>query len=142
MQLRIYLIANTLHRLKLTPFAKLLTMTMRIITGAYVPAAARIGRGTKFAYGAAGLVLHERVAIGNNCLLSPGVVVGGRGGHYDVPRIEDDVKLYPGSMVLGPITIGRGSVIGANAVVVSDLSPGSVVVAPASRVLPRDVEQN
>jgi serine O-acetyltransferase len=135
LQTRVYRFGNSLVRSGQVRLARLLALAMRVITGAHVPASAEIGRGTIFAYGAAGLVLHDRVVVGENCLLSPGVVVGGRSGHWEVPIIEDNVSLYPGAKVLGPVTIGRGSVVGANAVVVSSLSPNSVVVSQHPRVL-------
>lgn len=43
------------------------------------------------------------------------------------PVIEDDVMIGAGARILGPVRVGRGAVIGANAVVLSDVSPGAVV---------------
>ena len=56
------------------------------------------------------------------------MVIGGRSEIYEVPVIEDDVQIGAGAKVLGPIRVGRGAVIGANAVVLHDVPPGAVVV--------------
>jgi serine O-acetyltransferase len=56
------------------------------------------------------------------------------------PIIEDDVTVGCGARVLGPIRVGRGATIGANAVVLHDVPPGATVVgAPARVVRPRAV---
>lgn len=55
------------------------------------------------------------------------------------PVIEDDVVIGCGARILGPVRVGRGAIIGANAVVLSDVAPGSVVAGiPARPVPPRD----
>lgn len=53
------------------------------------------------------------------------------------PVIEDDVVVGCGARVLGPIRIGRGAVIGANAVVLDDVPPGAVVTGIPARVRER-----
>lgn len=100
-----------------------------------MPAQATIGRGCKIAYGGAGLVIHPRAVIGDNCLLSPGVVIGGRGGSFQVPVIGDNVSVFPGAKILGAVKIGDGAMIGANVVVVEDVEAGERVVVPKPRRL-------
>jgi serine O-acetyltransferase len=51
------------------------------------------------------------------------------------PVIEDDVLLGAGARVLGPIRVGRNAVIGANAVVLSDIPPNSVAAGMPARVV-------
>ena len=62
-------------------------------------------------------------------------MIGGRSHIYEVPVIEDLVEIGVGAKVLGPIRVGRGAVIGANAVVLHDVPPGAVVVGIPARVL-------
>jgi serine O-acetyltransferase len=101
----------------------------------WLPHTADIGRGCKLGYGGLGCVVHasavigERVRIGSNC------VVGGNGITNGVPVIEDDVYIGFGAAVLGPVRIGKGSVIGANAVVVNNVPAYSVVVGVPGRVV-------
>ena len=114
---------------------KLCTIFGQILFGAYVPATCTIGRGTKLAYGGSGVVIHASASLGRDCLISPGVVVGGRSKPGAVPRIGDEVSLFPGCKILGKVTIGNGANIGANAVVIVDVPAGATVVAPLARVL-------
>lgn len=53
------------------------------------------------------------------------------------PTIEDDVVIGAGARILGPITVGARSEVGANAVVLSDVPPDSVVVGIPGRVISR-----
>lgn len=87
-----------------------------------------------------GTVIHKRARVGNNVVIGNGVTIGGRSRLADVPVIEDDCYIGVGARVLGPIRVGRGSVIGANAVVLEDVAPRSVVAGVPARVIRQDVE--
>lgn len=100
-----------------------------------------IGKGSHLAYGGIGVVVHARTRIGRNVTISQGVTIGGRNRSVEVPVIEDDVYLAPGSKILGPITVGFGSVVGANAVVVHDVPPRSIVAGVPARVLRTDIDR-
>lgn len=133
MSLAIYRVGHWLSVRKVPFLPRVATLANRILLGAYIPSECIIGAGTKLAYGGSGVVLHPHAVIGVRCLLSPGVVVGGRGGHSQVPVVGSDVKLFPGAKILGPIAVGDGAIIGANAVVVDDVPPGATIVAPKGR---------
>jgi serine O-acetyltransferase len=122
-----------LHHVPLLP--NLLTLFNRVVFAAQVPAEARIGRGVKLNYSGLGTVIHRRAVIGNRVEIGPGVVVGGRSRIKEVPVIEDDVQIGVGAKVLGPVRVGRGAVIGANAVVLEDVPAGAVMVGIPARVL-------
>ncbi|MCR5195015.1 MAG: hypothetical protein K6D38_01740 [Pseudobutyrivibrio sp.] len=79
------------------------------------------------------IVIHTDAVVGNNVTIRQGSVIGtnGRG----VPVVEDGVDIGAGAAVIGPITVGKGAVIGANAVVTKDVPPGGVVVGNPGKVI-------
>ena len=115
--------------------SRLLSLTNRLVFATQLPAETQLGRGVRLNYSGLGTVIHPRAVIGNHVEIGPGVVIGGRSHIYEVPVIEDHVEIGVGAKVLGPIRVGRGAVIGANAVVLHDVPPGAVVVGIPARVL-------
>jgi serine O-acetyltransferase len=75
-------------------------------------------------------VIGETAEIGENVTLYQGVTLGGTGFATGKrhPTVEDNVTIGSGAKLLGPIRIGHGAKIGANAVVVHDVPPNSTVV--------------
>ena len=86
------------------------------------------------------IVVHARVKMGRNVFLSHCVTIGGRSGRPDVPTIKDNVYIAPGAKVLGNIVVGEGSVIGANAVVIRDVPPRSIVAGVPAKVIRQNIE--
>lgn len=107
---------------------RLLYILNRVLFSIALPPSVTVGRNVLFGYSGLGIVVHANCVIGNNVKISQNVTIGGRSGHVAVPVIEDDVEIGAGACVLGPIRIGRGARIGANAVVLSDIPPGAVAV--------------
>lgn len=93
--------------------------------------AGKIGPALFIQHGVATFVTAE--AIGHHCWINQQVTIGhdekGR------PTLGDRVRVGAGAVVIGPITVGHGSTIGANATVVSDVQPGVTVVGPKATVL-------
>ena len=82
-----------------------------------------------------GIVVHSKSIIGNRVVLMQQVTIGTRDpGVNEAPVIEDDVYIGAGAKVLGGIRVGRGAIIGANAVVTRDVPAGATVVG-ANRIL-------
>jgi len=82
------------------------------------------------------VMISRGVEIGEDCLIFHDVTLG-TGPIPGVPKIGRNVDIYVGARVLGGVTIGDESMIGANCVVMRDVPPRSVVLAPAARVIPR-----
>lgn len=101
----------------------------------FIPASAQIGEGTVFGYKGIGVVLHKRAVIGKNCIIGTNVTIGGKSGHYQVPNIGDNVDVSTGAKILGPVTVGDGCVIGANAVVIKDCPPHTVWAGVPARCI-------
>jgi len=114
----------------------------RSLTGIEIHPGARIGPGFFIDHGM-GVVIGETAEIGANVTLYHGVTLGGtswkKGKRH--PTIEDDVVIGAGAKVLGAITVCARTRIGANAVVVKDVPPDSVVVGVPGRVTHRHGER-
>jgi len=120
-------------------FATLRHRFWSVVTGAELPLnSARIDGGLLIPH-PNGVVLHPEAVIGPNCLLFQQVTIG-TGPKPGVPKLGGGVDVGPGAKILGGVTIGDHAVIGANAVVLSDVPAGAVAVgvpAVTKRLLPR-----
>jgi serine O-acetyltransferase len=118
---------------------RLVSQTNRFLTGIEIHPGARIGPGFFIDHGM-GVVIGETAEVGANVTMYHGVTLGGvswqKGKRH--PTIGDSVVLGAGAKVLGPITVGDHSRIGANSVVVKDTPPESVVVGVPGRMRHRD----
>ena len=119
--------------------ARWLSQVMRSFTGIEIHPGATIGRNFFIDHGM-GVVIGETAEIGENVTLYHGVTLGGTSLEKIKrhPTIEDHVVIGAGAKVLGAITIGTHSRIGANAVVVKSTPPDSVVVGVPSQVVMRN----
>lgn len=119
--------------------ARWLSHLGRFLTGIEIHPGARIGPGFFIDHGM-GVVIGETAEIGANVTLYHGVTLGGvswqKGKRH--PTVGDSVVVGAGAKILGPITIGDHTRVGANSVVVKDAPPESVVVGVPGRVRHRD----
>jgi serine O-acetyltransferase len=129
--------AHLLHIRRHKVAARVVTRLARHLFGTYLAPETEIGAGTELGYGGIGIVIHKDAKLGRDVLVSPGVVIGGRSGLPGAPDIADRVKIGAGAKVLGPIKIGEGAFIGANAVVIHDVAAGDVVVGIPARPIER-----
>jgi serine O-acetyltransferase len=134
-------LAHWLWTRNLKLLARWLSQWMRGFTGIEIHPGAKIGAGLFIDHGM-GVVIGETAEIGDEVTLYHGVTLGGtslsKGKRH--PTLEDRVVVGAGAKILGAITIGADSRIGANAVVVKSVPPNSVVVGvpgqPVSRSRP------
>jgi serine O-acetyltransferase len=95
----------------------------------------RIGAGLQLNH-PTNIMIGSGVEIGEDCLIFHDVTLGT--GHLPgKPKIGNNVDIYPGACVLGGITIGDHSMVGANCVVTRDVPPESIILTAPSRVIPR-----
>ena len=101
----------------------------RSLTGIEIHPAATIADGLFIDHGM-GVVIGETADVGENVTMYQGVTLGGTGfaAGKRHPTVECNVTIGSGAKLLGPITIGHGAKIGANAVVIHDVPPNSTVV--------------
>src|SRR5471032_1489398 len=111
----------------------------RWMTGIEIHPGAKVGLRFFIDHGMV-IVIGETAEIGDDVTLYQGVTLGGtswnKGKRH--PTLEDGVIVGAGAKVLGPITVGAGARVGANAVVLKDVPPGVTMVGiPERQVLPR-----
>ncbi|WP_240700085.1 serine O-acetyltransferase EpsC [Sphingomonas gei] len=140
-----YRIAHQLFALGAPIVARAISELANARTGIDIHPGATIGPSFFIDHGT-GVVIGETAIIGRNVRLYQHVTLGARAplGLTRVgprerfarhPIVEDDVTIYAGATILGRVTIGRGSTIGGNVWLLSDVPPDSVVIQPEARIL-------
>jgi len=129
----LYRAGRWLTRLRIPLLPRCVYVLTYVVFHCSIPLSAEIGEGTTFAYGGLGVLLHPRCRIGRNVTIAPHVIIGGRSGRPELPVIEDGCYIGVGAMVLGPVRVGAGAVVGASAVVLHDVAPGAVVAGIPAR---------
>lgn len=135
---QLYSISHRLYELHIPLIPRLIKLLIRIVFAATIPYTSVIGRGTRFPHGAQGVILHDDVRIGSGCTILPNAVIGGRSDLEKVPIIEDGVLVGAGAAILGPVTVGKGSSVGANAVVLKDVPRYSLAVGVPAKIIPME----
>lgn len=131
--------AHRLYEKKHYFWARLVSQRAARRTGIEIHPGAVIGKGLFIDHGH-GVVIGETAIIGDNVTLYQGVTLGGTGKEHGKrhPTLEDNVMVGTGAKVLGSITIGANSMIGAGSVVLADVPGNSTVVGVPGRVVKRD----
>ena len=129
-------ISHTLWKYKIPLLPRVLSQFTRSFTGIEIHPGAQIGRGVFIDHGM-GVVIGETSQIGNRCLLYQGVTLGGTGKDHGKrhPTLEENVVVGAGANVLGAITVGTNTRIGAGSVVLRDVDADSTVVGIPGRVI-------
>ncbi|WP_206322542.1 serine O-acetyltransferase EpsC [Streptomyces sp. HNM0575] len=138
-------VAHRLHRRGLRASARALSVAARAVTGVEIHPGAELGRRVFIDHGAA-VVIGETARIGDDVTIYHQVTLGAVGWWHDNARAEgerrhpvvgDHVMLGANATVLGPVTIGAGAVVGAQALVVRNVPAKARVLAPAAVESPR-----
>lgn len=132
-------IAHFFYKRKLYFIARLISQISRFFTGIEIHPGAKIGRRFFIDHGM-GIVIGETCEIGDNVTIYQGVTLGGTGHEKGKrhPTIEDNVLIATGAKVLGAITIGENSKVGAGSVVLKDVPPNCTVVGIPGRIVKQD----
>jgi len=121
--------------------------TLKLL-GVEIPPTVQIGRDFELAHGGFGVVIHPRTVIGQRVKIYPGVGLGRADIHLPASEsrfvgivLEDDVILSPGAKVLGKegtLRVGRGTIVGANAVLLDSTGEDEIWAGvPARRLSSR-----
>jgi serine O-acetyltransferase len=129
-------ISHRLWRLRVPLLPRLLSQVGRSFTGIEIHPGARIGQGVFIDHGM-GVVIGETSVIGDHCLLYQGVTLGGTGKQHGKrhPTLKENVVVGAGANVLGAITVGANTRIGAGSVLLRDVASDSTVVGIPGRVI-------
>ncbi len=146
----IYRLAHALWRRRWLLAGRVVSHIGRILTNIEIHPGARIGNRLVIDHGS-GVVIGETSVIGDDVTLYQGVTLGGTSPAVDSrsqvnqkrhPTLEDGVIIGSGAQVLGPIVIGEGARVGANAVVTRDIPRGVTAAGiPARVIMPRDKQK-
>ncbi len=133
-----YRIANAIYKKGFKRLARFIMAVNQFITNIDIHPGATIGENVFIDHGI-GVVIGETAIIKDGVTIYQGVTLGGvslnPGKRH--PTIEEDCIIGAGAKILGNITIGKGSKIGANSVVVKDVPPYSTVVGIPGKVIKR-----
>jgi len=132
-------LAHYLYKKKMFLLARLFSHTSRLLTGIEIHPGAKIGKRVFIDHGM-GTVIGETAEIGDNVTIYQGVTLGGTGKEKGKrhPTIGNNVVISTGAKVLGSITIGSNSKVGAGSVVLKDVPPDCTVVGVPGRIIARN----
>jgi len=123
-------------------FARIISQIARFFTGVDIHPGAQLGRHL-FIDHATGVVIGETAIVGDDVTMYQGVTLGGTGKQHGKrhPTICSGVFIGNNANVLGNITVGENSRIGAGSVVLSDVPPNSTVVGVPAHIVYRNGER-
>jgi serine O-acetyltransferase len=135
----IHRVSHALWRAKVWLPARVLSQIARFYTGVDIHPGALLGRRL-FIDHATGVVIGETAIVGSDVTIYQGVTLGGTGkGHGKRhPTICDRVFIGNNANVLGNITVGENSRVGAGSVVLNDVPPNSTVVGVPAHIVYRN----
>ena len=135
-------VSHKLWRWRLRLLARLISQIGRFFTGADIHPGALLGRRL-FIDHATGVVIGETAIVGSDVTIYQGVTLGGTGkGHGKRhPTVCDNVFIGNNANILGNITVGENSRVGAGSVVLTDVPPNSTVVGVPAHIVYRNGER-
>jgi len=135
-----YRVRPALLRKALSLLYKVLYKMIQIITGIELPCEVPLGKGFVIEH-SGGIVVSGFASFGANCRIRNGVVIGlARVGEPCAPQFGNNVDIGAGAKVLGNIRIGDNVLIGANAVVITDVPANSIAVGVPAVIKPRQTK--
>ena len=133
--------AHWLWQRDITTLARFVSHVSRFLTGIEIHPGAKIGRRFFIDHGM-GVVIGETSEIGDDVTIYQGVTLGGTSTQRIKrhPTIEDSVTIFSGAAVLGPVTVGRHSRVGAGSVLVTSVPAHSTVVGIPGKIVKTEAQ--
>jgi len=140
----LYKISFYLHSKKIPLIPKLITYFNRIVFSVWLPASAKLGRNCTLGKGGLGVVIHEKAVVGDHCIISNNVTIGGSSKKEQgkLPVLGNRVRVGAGCVILGDVTIGDNVIIGSNSVVVKSIAANSIVAGNPAKIIKSDIDIN
>ena len=135
-----YRFYHKLYKIKLHLLAEIFSRINFFFNGADIDPAAEIGSGCRI-WHSAGVVIGRGVKLGNNVSIFSNVTLGGLGhsifhhGEPGYPEIGDNVNLYAGVSVLGPVKIGDNTTVGAHSLVLDSFPPNCLIAGNPAKII-------
>jgi serine O-acetyltransferase len=137
----IYQFAYRLHQYKIPVLPELINKVfVRLLFGSQIQMGAKIGKNVNLGNGSLGIVIHRHAVLEDNVIVAPNVTIAGTNKKKGAPSIGENSLIATGARILGPIRIGKNCVIGANAVVISDIPDNSLVVGVPGKIIKHDID--
>jgi serine O-acetyltransferase len=132
-----YRFRRRIVRVPLSFIYKILFKFIQVVTGIELPCEANIGHRFRIDH-FGGVIVSGDVVFGDDVVIRNGVTIGLlRTGVRGSPKIGNRVDVGAGAKILGSITIGDDTAIGANAVVLQDVPPNSIAIGIPARIISR-----
>lgn len=131
---KLHRIGKALHQRGYVRLGRLISVVIRLIFSAEIPSSCSLGKDVQLKHGGLGIVLHDHLTVGERTIIYQNVTIGGR-ERRGTPIIGSDVYIGAGACIIGCVKIGNGAKIGANSVVLNDVSDNETVVGIPARVV-------
>jgi serine O-acetyltransferase len=138
-----------LHRLSrriqafgLAPVSRFIDYLIRVLFACWLPHGATVGQRVRLGYGGLCIVVHNDSVIEDDVHIDEGVTIGGNARVKGVPKILRGCYIGAGAKIIGPVTVGPYSIVGANSVVVKDVPERVVVVGVPAKIVHENIDPN
>lgn len=132
--MKLYSMSHKAYKANIPFIPQILSRIIRLVFSAEIPYTCELDDGVDLIHGGLGVVIHPKSYVGKNTKIYQNVTIGGREGRGQ-PHIGNNVYIGTGACILGGVTIGDNSKIGANAVVIDDVPRGGVAVGIPAKVI-------
>lgn len=142
--LKLYRLSHFFYINKLYLLSKTITYFNRIFFGVWLPGSTKIGKSCVLGKGGLGVVIHEDALIGDFCIISNNVTIGGSSKKEKgkLPVIGNRVRIGAGSVIIGNVVIGDNVIVGANSVVTKSIPSNTIVAGNPAFVIKTDININ
>ena len=106
----------------------------QFVLGVEIPWTVEVGTNLKISH-PIGIIINERAKIGNNCIIRQNTTIGNKGYDNSAPVIGNNVEIGANCVIIGNITIGNNVVIGAGSIVVKSISDNCIVAGNPAKVI-------